>query len=99
MKSARRAWEVWGLHGEAKRAEAVERRARSLEEVKKRKAYRVAHGLEKAEEGLQLGEGSLGAMVGAGAGAVVGDEGRLDDQAGKPPPPKRPVKKWLGIWE
>jgi hypothetical protein len=47
-------FQVYKMHTEFKSQEAAERRAKRMEEVRKRKAYRVAHGIERADEGLQL---------------------------------------------
>ena len=75
----------------------AERRSRRLEESVKRKAYRVAHGLEPADgQGIEL-PASTRAAIGIGPAAdKATTEASSDfvDFEGK----KRPIKKWLGIW-
>ena len=87
------------MHTAHTTAEAAERRKHKLEEVQKRKAYRVAHGLEKADsQGMELG--SVGAV--AVGGSAEGKEGNGDGNDGEfvefEGRSKRPVRKWLGIW-
>ncbi|MCJ1445487.1 MAG: hypothetical protein MMC23_005992 [Stictis urceolatum] len=86
--------------------EAAELRKKKLDDVRKRKAYRVAHGLEEADVGIQPDgvEGDVGraAVKGVeregtgveGSPVAVGGQEEYVDFEGR----RRPVKKWLGIW-
>ena len=83
------------MHTAHTTAEAAERRKRKLEDVQKRKAYRVAHGLEKADsQGIVLSEQGTVAAMGPGEEGERGGDGEYVDFEGR----KRPIKKWLGIW-
>jgi hypothetical protein len=86
-------------------AETAERRKRVVDDVQKRAAYRKKHGMEteafggwtSKTDGEDLGPAipTVG-MDGSPIAAAVegGDiEERVEVQR-----PKRPVKKWLGIW-
>jgi len=68
-----------------------EQRHRRVEDAEKRKQYRVAHGLEEAENS---DEAEVDSQSPVAAPAAVGSEGEYVDFDGN----KRPVKKWLGIW-
>jgi hypothetical protein len=97
--------EVYKLHTEAISAETAEKRQRQIDEVRKRREYLRAHGLEK-EGFLGLGtvegdeyrrrkeEGEQGVVEGMG---VEGrQEGGFRDFEGEVT--RKPVKKWFGIW-
>ncbi|KAJ5317086.1 hypothetical protein N7508_001594 [Penicillium antarcticum] len=92
-----RAFSVWRMHVQHESMRVREQRHRRVEDAEKRKAYRVAHGLEeeevKKDEEVKEGEVDVQSPVAAeGVGAVA--EGEFVDWEGK----KRPVKKWFGIW-
>jgi len=74
----------------------MERRKRKVEDVQKRAAYRKAHGLETEDFGgwtSKSDEQLLGpAML---TGSEQNAEGEMAEQAARP---KKPLKKWLGIW-
>lgn len=94
-------------------AETAERRKRGVEDVQKRSTYRKAHGLE-SEESQGLGGWTSGSDEEA-HGPSLNAEGPLDPKPvrilrdkspqgsetvyGDVELKKRPVKKWLGIWE
>jgi hypothetical protein len=83
FQSLRQAFHVHGLHTDAKSKEAIARRARGLEEAGKRKAYRVGHGLEEENEGLQIGPRYLAlarAEKAKNGGVVVSGEGEGEGQ-------------------
>ena len=84
--------EVLKLESERKTAETMERRKRKVEDVQKRAAYRKAHGLETDDFGGWTAK-SNGQLLGPGipVGDIKGDE---NEQVR----PKKPLKKWLGIW-
>ena len=93
ISSTGQALDVLKMHVEHTSAETAERRKRKLEEVQKRKAYRIAHGLEKADaQGMRLDDPEAARV------AIQGRDGQgsatYTDFEGK----KRPIKKWLGIW-
>ena len=76
-----------------------------MEDVKKRDAYRRAHGLDKEEgfggwtartDGNEMGGGlKLEPEVKL---AVEGGEGGEGEEVQVERRERRPVKKWLGIW-
>lgn len=102
--------EVLRLHTAAVSAETAERRKRRVDDVQKRGEFRKAHGLETdgiggwtaKTDGESLGpaiqnddanptaEDASPTAALAVAGGVV-----LDEQPGRP---KKPLRKWLGIW-
>ncbi|KAF9239189.1 hypothetical protein DTO013E5_7875 [Penicillium roqueforti] len=91
------AFAVWRMHVQHNSMRVREQRHRRVEDAEKRKEYRVAHGLEKAEpekkdEGVEVDSQSPVAAGAAGEGAEAAKE--FVDWEGN----KRPVKKWLGIW-
>lgn len=94
--------EVLKLHSAAVSAEAAERRQRRLDDVAKRSFYRKKHGLETEEFGgwTMKGSENLGPAISSAEGdaspAAVAIEGENVEQPVQKP--KRPVKKWLGIW-
>lgn len=80
-------------------AETQERRKRKVEDVAKRAAYRKAHGLDK-DEGFGGWTAKSDSQV-LGPGIPLGDEDSASPTAHaveQEPRPKRPLKKWLGIW-
>lgn len=70
-----------------------EQRHRRVEDAEKRKQYRIAHGLEEAEQS-EKGEKEVEKQSPAVAPAAPADGEVFVDFEGN----KRPVKKWLGIW-
>ncbi|PMD23827.1 hypothetical protein NA56DRAFT_568375 [Hyaloscypha hepaticicola] len=85
--------EVLKLDSERTTAETMERRKRKVEDVQKRAAYRKAHGMETDESFGGWTAKSDGQLL--GPGMPIGDvEGEQTEQAR----PKKPLKKWLGIW-
>ncbi|KAL8768366.1 MAG: hypothetical protein Q9209_005400 [Squamulea sp. 1 TL-2023] len=97
---------VYKLHTDHVSAETAERRKKKVDDVQKRSRYRKAHGLED-EQGLggwtaKNDTDSLGPSI--PTGDMPGDDGSPQarrekesyvDFEGK----RRPVKRWLGIWE
>ena len=80
-----------------------------MEDVRKRNAYKKAHGLEDGDGTWKVrGEGEGLRMEGEAMAAVAGAEGMVDGAVGAPvggekvytdfEGKRRPVKKWLGIW-
>ena len=108
FSSMGQALEVYKMHTAHTSAETAERRKRKLEEVQKRRAYRVAHGLEKADsQGMEMSEEGAVAVAGSVPGDEGEGEGREDGKEGGGGGKgeyvdfegrKRPIKKWLGIW-
>lgn len=86
--------EVLRLDSERTTAETMERRKRKVEDVQKRAAYRKAHGLETEDFGGWTSKNDEQLL---GPGMPVGDhaEGELPTEQVRP---KKPLKKWLGIW-
>jgi hypothetical protein len=85
--------EVLRLDSERTTAETMERRKRKVEDVQKRAAYRKAHGMETDESFGGWTAKNDGQLL--GPGMPIGDvEGEQTEQAR----PKKPLKKWLGIW-
>lgn len=74
---------MYKMHAEHVSLETAEKRKRRVDDVEKRREYRVAHGLEEPQERdlEKKGDGEEG--NGAGEGEVVA---------------RRQPKKWLGIW-
>lgn len=80
-----------------------------VEDVAKRAAYRKAHGLDK-DEGFggwtaKSDAQTLGPSIPIGDAAIeaagTGSEAGIDsgeEPVRQEPRPKRPLKKWLGIW-
>jgi len=92
IHSIRQFFEVLRLHTARVSAETAERRKRKVEDVQKRSDYRKAHGLD-TEEGFggwtaKSDAESLGPAIPLNDGTVPAAE----------QPPKKPLKKWLGIW-
>lgn len=93
FSSIGQAIEVLKMHVAHTSAETAERRKRNLEEVQKRKAYRVAHGLEPPDvQGMRLDDPEA-ARVASQSGEVQSSAAYADFER-----KKRPIKKWLGIW-
>lgn len=85
--------EVLKLDSERSTAETMERRKRKVEDVQKRAAYRKAHGMETDDFGGWTAK-SDGQLL--GPGMPIGDaEGEQPTEQVRP---KKPLKKWLGIW-
>ncbi|KAI5306799.1 hypothetical protein KEM55_008501, partial [Ascosphaera atra] len=82
---------VMKMHSAHTTLETSERRKRQLEDVEKRRLYRVAHGLEEASE-----EDKQKAREKMQAKGMDPDE--VHKELEEPLPQRRPVKKWLGIW-
>lgn len=94
------------MHADHVTLETTEKRKRNVDDVQKRKEYRIAHGLEEpdgtereAQEKKAAVEGEVVAAVataGAQDGGKLGEheDGTYVDWEGK----RKPVKKWLGIW-
>lgn len=72
--------------------QSKEKRRRNVDDVEKRRAYRIAHGLEEPELETQNGEDGNIAAVAAPA------EGEKDGSNAGQERTRRPVKKWFGIW-
>jgi hypothetical protein len=85
--------EVLRLDSERTTAETMERRKRKVEDVQKRAAYRKAHGMEMDESFGGWTAKSDGQLLGPGM-PIADVEGEQTEQAR----PKKPLKKWLGIW-
>lgn len=86
--------EVMRLDSERTTAETMERRKRKVEDVQKRAAYRKAHGLETDESFGGWTAKSDEQLL--GPGMPIGDtDGEQTEQLARP---KKPLKKWLGIW-
>ncbi|KAL8702165.1 MAG: hypothetical protein Q9224_000127 [Gallowayella concinna] len=98
---------VYKLHTENVSARTAEKRKRKVDDVQKRNRYRKAHGLDR-DQGLggwtaKSDVESLGPAI--PTGDLPGDDGSpkagedrstdVDLVANK----RRPVKRWLGIWE
>ena len=73
----------------------AEKRARAISETMKTKAYRVMHGLEPLEGQPTEVFILVARMRGEYIETAPGEEPQVRLP---PPPPKRPLKKWLGIW-
>lgn len=91
------------LHVDAVSKETAERRQRKVDDVLKRAEYRKAHGLETEGFGgwtAKTDEESLGPAIPAdGRVPAVATEGAIEGGAAEEQPkPKKPLKKWLGIW-
>jgi hypothetical protein len=87
-------FEVLRLNSEHNTAETMERRKRKVEDVQKRAAYRKAHGLENDETFGGWTAKSDNQLL--GPAIPVGDgEGGSSEEVVRP---KKPLKKWLGIW-
>jgi len=81
------------MHVEYTTIKTAEKRKIELEEASKRRAYRIAHGLEAADS-----PGIVPTTLPAGNGAVVEDgEVAQTAQVEEVRGPKR-YKKWFGIW-
>ncbi|EAS34071.3 uncharacterized protein CIMG_05095 [Coccidioides immitis RS] len=98
---------VMKMHADHLTLETTEKRKRNVDDVQKRKEYRIAHGLEEPDVKPESDEnspqrndadGEAGAVAVAASGTREGGqpgEGETYvDWEGK----KRPVKKWFGIW-
>lgn len=72
-----------------------EQRHRRVEDAEKRKAFRVAHGLEEADvkKDGEKKEGEVDVQSPVAVEGTVG-EGEFVDWEGK----RKPIKKWFGIW-
>jgi hypothetical protein len=98
--------EVLRLHTAEVSAETAERRKRKVDDVQKRSEFRKKHGLETEEIGgwtAKTDAGAVGPAIavgnGAGANAVLATEGGEGEHIEAiPERPKKPLKKWLGIW-
>lgn len=99
--------EVYKMHVAYISAETAERRRKKVEDVTKRSEYRKAHGLDN-EQGFGGWTAKSDAEV-LGPGIRAGDRVVVDEAspvaqepAGGAYPeqerPKKPLKKWLGIW-
>ncbi|KAL8858059.1 MAG: hypothetical protein Q9178_005384 [Gyalolechia marmorata] len=98
--------QVYKLHTDHVSAETAERRKKKVDDVQKRSRYRKAHGLEN-EQGLggwtaKNDADSLGPSIPTGdlpaedaPSQAPTDTSTYVDFQGK----RRPVKRWLGIWE
>ncbi|KAL8674720.1 MAG: hypothetical protein Q9168_000878 [Polycauliona sp. 1 TL-2023] len=99
--------QVYKMHTDHISAETAQRRKKKVDDVQKRSRYRKAHGLEN-EQGLggwtaKNDADSLGPAIPTGdlpsndasPQAPVEDKSTFVDFEGK----RRPVKRWLGIWE
>ncbi|EEP81594.1 conserved hypothetical protein [Uncinocarpus reesii 1704] len=102
---------VMKMHADHVTLETTEKRKRNVDDVQKRKEYRIAHGLEEREvEPVQKeddnspqrkeegGSSEAGAVAVAASGAQEGGEIGEGDTYVDWEGKKRPVKKWLGIW-
>ncbi|KAK2746824.1 hypothetical protein FQN57_002866 [Myotisia sp. PD_48] len=76
---------VMKMHAEHGSLITSEKRKRRVDDVDKRREYRIAHGLEKDEN----------ATTDDGTESAERADGVAD---GSEPPKRRPIKKWLGIW-
>jgi hypothetical protein len=85
--------EVLKLESERSTAETMERRKRKVEDVQKRAAYRKAHGMETDDFGGWTAK-SDGQLL--GPGMPIGGAER--EESIEQVRPKKPLKKWLGIW-
>lgn len=102
--------EVVKLEGLRQSEETKERRARKVDDISKRAAYRKAHGMETEGFGgwtALTSEQSLGPAldvqspkaslaIESGEGQAVGEESAVQEDGQRRRRP--PVKKWLGIW-
>ncbi|KAL8945230.1 MAG: hypothetical protein Q9211_000240 [Gyalolechia sp. 1 TL-2023] len=102
---------VYKLHTDHVSAETAERRKKKVDDVQKRSRYRKAHGLEN-EQGFggwiaksdaeSLGPALPSQDISGQAPNIVESQpaptGGEDDQS-TPVRKRRPVKRWLGIWE
>ncbi|KAK2758277.1 hypothetical protein FQN54_004122 [Arachnomyces sp. PD_36] len=79
---------VYKMHVEAVSLQTAEKRKRKVDDVEKRRMYRVAHGMEEPQD--RDFAGKLGAG-GGGGGVESGEEG------GEAVVKKQP-KRWFGIW-
>ncbi|KAL8659895.1 MAG: hypothetical protein Q9226_000189 [Calogaya cf. arnoldii] len=98
--------QVYKMHTDHVSAATAERRKKKVDDVQKRSRYRKAHGLED-EQGLggwtaKTDAESLGPAIPTGtlpeidaASKAPVDRPAYVDVEGK----RRPVKRWLGIWE
>ncbi|KAI1954929.1 hypothetical protein LOZ12_000809 [Ophidiomyces ophidiicola] len=82
---------VLKMHSDHITLQTVEKRKRNVDDVQKRREFRIAHGMEEGEP--VSGEGTVEAKQG---GNDVGDE--KQDMYMSWDGEKKPVKKWLGIW-
>ena len=95
--------EVLKLHTAHVSAETAERRKRKVEDVQKRDEYRKKHGLETEGIGgwtAKTDAEVLGPAIpideSNSAVAIAGARGEsTEEQVLRP---KKPLKKWLGIW-
>jgi hypothetical protein len=93
--------QVLQLHSAAATAETAERRKRVVDDVAKRAAYRKKHGLETEEFGSWTSKTAenLGPTIPTGAdGSPIAAAVEGVDIEEEMQRPRRPVKKWLGIW-
>ncbi|KAL9636292.1 MAG: hypothetical protein Q9204_002314 [Flavoplaca sp. TL-2023a] len=98
--------QVYKMHTDHISAETAKRRKKKVDDVQKRSRYRKAHGLEE-EQGLggwtaKTDADSLGPAIPTGdlpgddaSPQATVDKSTYVDFDGK----RRPVKRWLGIWE
>lgn len=84
-------------------AETAERRKRKVEDVQKRGEYRKKHGLETEDVGGWTAKTDAQTMGPAiqtdevnNAVALPVVEGKVVEEPAQRP--KKPLKKWLGIW-
>ncbi|WEW57234.1 hypothetical protein PRK78_002699 [Emydomyces testavorans] len=102
---------VMKLHADHVTLETTEKRKRNVDDVEKRREYRIAHGLEEREAGRdqpgdddgnngpQGKEEEVGAEAGVVEVAALGKQEAGEGNSGYVDweGKKRPVKKWLGI--
>lgn len=88
---------VLRLHQQHVSLETAERRKRNIDDVEKRRQYRVAHGLEAESEAdrasREKAETEAGAAKESGEGETTAEGEHVEVER-----KRKPLKKWLGIW-
>ena len=95
---------VFKMHVQHTSVMTREQRHQRNQDVEKRRQYRIAHGLEEPDEvdvkeaGTAQDDQSPIAPDADQPQQTDSKDGRGDREQGMVEGPKRPVKKWLGIW-
>ncbi|KAI9685996.1 MAG: hypothetical protein M1822_003979 [Bathelium mastoideum] len=108
IKSFKRFWSVYKLHVEKNSAEVAERRRQQTEDVQKRREYRQAHGIQERQLPFGLGLATEEEKLQRAAQNTVEEspialsqsetQGEDGSHVGTEVR-RKPVKRWLGIWE
>ena len=95
LDSLARSGSTFKLHVLHESDVTAERRARAINETMKTKAYRVMHNLEPLEGQPTEVKILVARMRGEYIESTPGETPQIEPPA---PQPKKPIKKWLGIW-